>query len=139
MEKIKFRLSTRHHVAIAVCAALLILTVVMLLSLFDNVNPTPSFIRATDIYKLAFGKASASPAVKEAIGEPVGVGTSFSGDIEDGETSGKANFLVDVSSATGKGRLAVEAVKADGSWKLLRLDFTPRGASEPLNLLLEAQ
>jgi len=73
-------------------------------------------MKSSDVYKSAFARAQAHPAVVEALGSPVRAGLVTSGTINVSGHSGTAELAIPISGPKGKGTIFVEARKSAGRW-----------------------
>ena len=75
-----------------------------------------SAMKSTDVYKEALAKATANPAVIEALGSPIKEGFLVSGNTNVNGASGEANLSIPISGPNGKGTIYVAANKSLGRW-----------------------
>lgn len=92
-------------------------------------------IRSNDACSEALERASTSPAVIEALGEPVEPGFWVSGTINSSGPSGEADRMFPISGPAGSGRLYLEATKAGGRWSFDRLEVEVEEKSGRIDLL----
>ena len=95
---------------------------------FKGLSDTPAYTEAV-------ARARQSPAVREALGEPLE--TSWNGQQMDVKTSGdegSARLTIPLKGPRGSGLLRVLALKKEGTWRFqtLRVDVADR---EPIDLL----
>jgi len=83
-----------------------------------------STIGNSDVSKMAFAAAQASPAVKQRLGEPVKRGFFTSGSIEISGPTGKADIAIPVSGPRGKATVYAVARKSAGLWKFETLQVS---------------
>jgi hypothetical protein len=75
-----------------------------------------SAMKSTDVYKEALSRASADPAVIEALGSPIKDGFLVSGNTNVNGASGETNLAIPISGPRGKGTIYVSANKSLGQW-----------------------
>jgi hypothetical protein len=75
-----------------------------------------SAVKSTDVYKDAFARAKAHPAVIEALGSPITEGFLVSGNTNVNGASGEANLSIPIAGAKGNGTIYVAARKSLGRW-----------------------
>lgn len=75
-----------------------------------------SVIGNSDVCKMAFAAAQASPAVKQRLGEPLKRGLFTSGRIETSGPTGKAVIAIPISGPRGKATVYAVAQKKAGLW-----------------------
>lgn len=86
-------------------------------------------------YELAVQRATASPAVAEAIGTPLHVGWFVSGSLNFSGAEGSANISIPISGPKGHGRIVVDGKKHANIWKFDVLEVDVQGKEEPIPLL----
>ena len=96
-------------------------------------------MKASDPYRLAMDRATASPAVAEALGTPVKAGFFVSGNISVDGASGSADLAIPLSGPKGKGPVYVAARKAVGQWPFARLAGEADATRERVDLLEEGR
>jgi hypothetical protein len=96
-------------------------------------------MKASDPYRLAMDRATASPAVTQALGTPIKAGFFVSGNISVDGASGSAELAIPLSGPKGKGTVYVEAKKAVGQWTFSRLVFEAGETKERIDLLEEGR
>lgn len=89
----------------------------------------------SEVCKLAFAKAEASPEVRQRLGEPVKRGFLMSGSIETSGPSGRADISIPISGPRGKATLYAVARKSAGLWKFDTLQVTFDKGTERVDLL----
>jgi len=90
-------------------------------------------MRSSDATKLTIATAETSPALTEALGHPLKMGTLISGYVS--ASAGKALVIVPVSGPHGNGVLYAELHRPTGAWQLKSLIFRGDGAAANLDLL----
>jgi Cytochrome oxidase complex assembly protein 1 len=75
-----------------------------------------SAMKSTNVYKEAFSRAKADPAVIEALGSPIKDGFLVSGNTNVNGASGESNLAIPISGPKGKGTIYVSANKSLGQW-----------------------
>jgi hypothetical protein len=75
-----------------------------------------SAVKSTDVYKDAFARTKAHPAVIEALGSPITEGFLVSGNTNVNGASGEANLSIPITGPKGKGTIYVAAKKSLGQW-----------------------
>ncbi|WP_051710931.1 cytochrome c oxidase assembly factor Coa1 family protein [Andreprevotia chitinilytica] len=78
-------------------------------------------MKSSDAYVQALAKARATPAVVQALGEPIKEGYFVSGSINESGPSGRAELEIPVTGPRGDGRVFVVAQKSVGQWSILQL------------------
>ena len=96
-------------------------------------------MKASDPYRLAMDRATASPAVTQALGTQIKAGFFVSGKISVDGASGSANLAIPLSGPKGKGTVYVEASKAAGEWTFTRLVFEEGATRKRVDLLEEGR
>lgn len=93
-------------------------------------------MKASGVYEEALARATADPAVVEALGDPIEDGLFVSGNIDISNSSGDANLAIPLSGPRASGTLYAEAVRSQGEWEftglVLKLDDPPGGRIELL-------
>lgn len=87
------------------------------------------FMTRSDVYQHALETARSSPAVVEALGEPIEPGWYLTGNINVSGSSGKADITVPISGPRGEGTIYATATKRAGAWEyeLLEVEVTDSG------------
>lgn len=75
-----------------------------------------SAVKSTDVYKGAFARATAHPAVIEALGSPITEGFLVSGNTNVNGASGEANLSIPIAGPKGNGTIYAAARKSLGQW-----------------------
>ena len=96
-------------------------------------------IKSSEPYTDAVAKAKASPAVEEALGNPIEPGYFVTGNIETSGSSGKADMAIPISGPKGEGTLYVVAKKSDGAWMFETLAVEVSGGGDRINLLSDEE
>lgn len=91
-------------------------------------------LRHSGVYQDALREARRSPAVREALGEPIEPGWFVTGNINVTPASGDAKLAIPLRGPRGRGMLYVEAVKRAGQWQMNLLDLAPSTGAR-INLL----
>jgi len=73
-------------------------------------------MKQSDAYRVAFGRACASPTVIERLGEPIRGGWFLQGDIQLTNDDGVANISFPLSGPKGEATAYVVARKTGGRW-----------------------
>jgi hypothetical protein len=89
----------------------------------------------TGVVQEAGERAKASPALLEALGEPVEVGFLMQGEVNVDDEGGRADFSLPVSGPRGEGRLHVRAEREAGEWVFSELYAVVEGRRDPIDLL----
>src|SRR6185295_12498533 len=92
-------------------------------------------IKSTDVYEEALTRARSSPAVIEALGQPVEDGWWMSGHINTSGPSGSADISIPLHGPKGKGTLYAVATKSAGRWEYQKLEVEVDGKEERIDLL----
>lgn len=95
-----------------------------------------SGVRHSGAYELASARVRASPAVREALGQPIEEGWWVTGSVDVTGPSGKASLSFPVSGPRGKATVYVNAIKEAGEWEL-RLLRVRLASGEKLDLLVD--
>jgi hypothetical protein len=96
-------------------------------------------MKSSDAYRQAMDRAKASPAVREALGNPISEGLFVSGSMSVNGPRGTASLSIPVSGPRGKGRIYAEAEKAVGQWTFSHLVFEAAATKERVDLLEETK
>jgi Cytochrome oxidase complex assembly protein 1 len=115
------------------------LTIVALFALFvaGVVGIAFRAMKSTDVVREAVATAAASPAVREALGEPVRQGWYLTGNIQVNGPSGQADVAIPLKGSQRDGTLYVVAEKSAGRWTYETLEVEVEGTEERINLLEE--
>src|SRR5690242_7952002 len=73
-------------------------------------------MKQSDAYQQALARAKASPAVVEALGQPLKEGFFTSGNINVNGPNGDAELAIPISGPKGGGTIYLEANKSTGEW-----------------------
>jgi hypothetical protein len=92
-------------------------------------------IRSTDVYQEALARARSSPAVVEALGEPVEDGLFMGGNISVTGPSGSADISIPLHGPKGKGTIYAVASKSAGRWEYQTLEVAVEGREDRIDLL----
>jgi len=92
-------------------------------------------IKSTDAYREAVDRATSSPQVHTALGEPVKVGWFVTGNVNVSGPSGDADLSIPLSGPQGKGTLYVTARKRAGHWQYQVLEVGIEGTSARIDLM----
>ena len=112
------------------------LTLLLLIGIFATVLLTiilGSF-RSSDVYKQAIARATASPEVRDRLGEPIKPGWFISGQMNVSNNTGNANLSIPITGPRAKGLIRVIAAK-NGTWTFSVLQVIVDGRSETIDLL----
>ncbi len=91
-------------------------------------------VKSSDPYQLAVARATAAPAVQNALGTPVTVGFFVSGNIHVSGPVGQAQLEIPLAGPKGAATLYVTAQKSDGIWRFDSLVAQLRGSPVRLDL-----
>ena len=94
-----------------------------------------SLLKSSDAYQQAVAKAQASPAVVEALGQPVKPGWWLTGSINVSGTSGNADIAIPISGPKGNGTVYAVAVKQADQWRFKRLEVAVEGQAQRIALV----
>lgn len=87
-----------------------------------------AMLKKTEVMQEAIRRVSADRRVVEAIGEPIRVGWSVTGEIEDLPDRGTARLDFSVWGSQGRAKVALRADKSPtGQWRYLLLEVKPTG------------
>jgi hypothetical protein len=89
----------------------------------------------SDISKMAFAAAQASPVVRQQIGEPVKRGFFTSGNIQISGPTGQADIAIPIKGPKGEATVYAVARKRGGLWKFETLQVSFNGDGARFNLL----
>ena len=81
-------------------------------------------IESSGAYTEAMQKVNQSPEVAALIGTPVTSGIGISGEMNDKNGEGTANFTVPLKGKKGNGSLHVVARSSGGKWEFSRIDVS---------------
>jgi hypothetical protein len=91
-------------------------------------------IAKSDVYTYALAQARSSPAVAEALGEPIEPGWYLMGTINVSGASGNADIAIPISGPSGAGTLYASARKRAGAWNYDVLEVALDAGGERINL-----
>ena len=94
-----------------------------------------SAMKSSDVYREAFARAKADPAVVEALGSPIKDGFLLSGNTNVNGASGESNLAIPISGPKGKGTIYVSANKSIGQWNYSGLVVEVRQTHQRIDLL----
>jgi Cytochrome oxidase complex assembly protein 1 len=94
-----------------------------------------STLKSTNVYKEALARATADPAVVEALGSPIKDGFLVSGNSNVNGASGESNLAIPISGPKGKGTIYVSATKSLGRWNYSGLVVEVGQTHERIDLL----
>ncbi|PYL63127.1 MAG: hypothetical protein DMF24_01375 [Verrucomicrobia bacterium] len=94
-----------------------------------------SAVKSTDVYKDAFARAKAHPAVIEPLGSPITEGFLVSGNTNVNGASGEANLSIPIVGPKGNGTIYVAARKSLGQWSYSGLVVEIAKTHQRINLL----
>ena len=94
-----------------------------------------SAMKSSDVYREAFARAKADPAVVEALGSPIKDGFLLSGNTNVNGASGESNLAIPISGPKGKGTIYVSANKSLGQWNCSGLVVEVRQTHQRIDLL----
>jgi hypothetical protein len=114
------------------CVGLLLLFGLFIAGIIGVVFQT---MKSSDVYREAVARASANPAVREALGEPVRTGWSLSGNIEVEGPSGHADVAIPLEGSRRDGTVYAVATKSAGRWSYDRLEVEVEGQEGRIDLL----
>lgn len=90
---------------------------------------------SSDVSKMAFAAAQASPMVTERLGQPIKKGFFSSGTIQVSGPSGRADIAIPISGPKGKATLYLVAQKSADQWKFETLQVSFNEGGERIDLL----
>ena len=94
-----------------------------------------SAMKSSDVYREAFARAKADPAVVEALGSPIKDGFLLSGNTNVNGASGESNLAIPISGPKGQGTIYVSANKSLGQWNYSGLVVEVGQTHERIDLL----
>jgi hypothetical protein len=94
-----------------------------------------SAIKYSGVYVESLTRAHASPAVLQALGEPIEEGFLVFGSIHVNGPSGEADISIPISGPKGSGTLYAVATKSAGIWHFDLLQVEIKGSEERIDLL----
>lgn len=94
-----------------------------------------AIMKSSDAYTGAVARASSNQAVVGALGSPVKEGIFFTGNISEGNSSGKANLMIPLHGPKGKGSLFVLATRSEGEWDFDKLVLKVEGSGQRIDVL----
>jgi hypothetical protein len=94
-----------------------------------------SAVKSTDVYKDAFARARAHPAVIEALGSPITEGFLVSGNTNVNGASGEANLSIPIAGPKGNGTIYAAARKSLGQWNYSGLVVEIANTHQRIDLL----
>lgn len=92
------------------------------------------FVKRSDVYAEALERARSSPAVVEALGEPIEPGWYVTGSINVTGASGNADIAIPISGPRGEGTLYASARKRAGVWSYDVLEVALEEGGERIDL-----
>lgn len=92
-------------------------------------------IKSMDVYEQAIALAKSSPAVIEALGQPVEEGWMVGGQVKTSGPSGSASISVPLEGPKGEGTLYAIAFKNAGRWEYQTLEVAVEGREDRIDLL----
>lgn len=92
-------------------------------------------MKSSDVYREAVARATANPAVREALGEPIRTGWSLSGNIEVTGPSGRADVSIPLKGSRRDGTVYAVATKSAGRWSYDLLEVEVEGQGGRIDLL----
>ncbi len=113
-----------------------LLVIVLIVGFFAAVGGLAFFgIKKSDVYQEALRRAQESPAVVEALGEPITTGVLVSGSISVTGPSGTAELAIPISGPDGAGTIYATATKSEGQWEFSVLEVNIDATGERIDLL----
>jgi hypothetical protein len=94
-------------------------------------------IKNSDAYSQALARAKESPAVIEALGNPIKEGYFTSGSINETGPSGDAELAIPISGPKGSGTIYLEAEESAGQWSFSKLEVEVEKSGERIDLLAD--
>ena len=89
-----------------------------------------AMLKKTEVMQEAFRRVGTDHRVAEAIGEPIRLGWSVTGEIEDLPDRGTAHLDFSVMGSRGLAKVALRADKSPtGQWRYLLLEVKPAGGA----------
>ena len=92
-------------------------------------------IKCSDVYVDSLTQAHASPAVIQALGEPIEEGFFVFGSIHVNGPSGEADIAIPISGPNGSGTIYAVATKSAGKWHFQVLEVGIKGSEGRIDLL----
>ncbi len=96
-----------------------------------------AMMKSAEVYQDALRRAQSSPAVLQALGEPLEDGLYVAGNIQVNGPTGSADLSFPVSGPRGRGTVYVRGAKSMGRWTLDELVVEVKASGERIDLLAE--
>jgi hypothetical protein len=94
-----------------------------------------SAIKYSGVYVESLKMAHASPAVVQALGEPIEEGFLVFGSIHVNGPSGEADISIPITGPKGSGTIYAVATKSAGIWRFELLEVDIKGSEDRIDLL----
>ena len=94
-----------------------------------------SAMKQSEVYVTAVERARQSPAVVEALGEPLEPAWYLSGNVNVSRSSGNADLAIPVRGPKGKGTIYAVGKKSAGRWTMRQLEVEVAGQEQRIDLL----
>ena len=94
-----------------------------------------SAFKYSGVYVESLKQAHASPAVAQALGEPIEEGFLVFGSIHVNGPSGEAEIAIAISGPKGSGTIYAVATKSAGIWHFELLEVDIKGSDDRIDLL----
>ncbi|HEY5079941.1 MAG TPA: cytochrome c oxidase assembly factor 1 family protein [Opitutaceae bacterium] len=110
------------------------LCVAAMLMIFIFISFVFAFMKQSDAYTGALGRARSSPEVVAAIGTPIRDGLFVMGNVNVSGSSGRADLAFPISGPKGTAMVYVDATRALGEWNLDRVVVQIDGDGQRIDL-----
>jgi len=121
-----------RHLVVTILIGLVVVALGFVAALLFGVM---ALLKSSDVYREALAQARKSPAVVEALGEPVKAGWFMTGNINVSGPSGHADIAIPISGPKGAGTVYALADKQAGEWHFQRLEVGIDGRPQRISLI----
>ena len=113
-----------------------LVAIVVIVGFFGGISYIAfSAIKYSGVYVESLRQAHASPAVAQALGEPIEEGFLVFGSIHVNGPSGEAEIAIAISGPKGSGTIYAVATKSAGIWHFELLEVDIKGSDDRIDLL----
>ena len=94
-----------------------------------------SFIKSSDVYVEALGRAQNNPQVIQALGTPITGKFFCSGSINVSGASGNADLSIPIAGPKGEATIYVVAIKSEGKWEYQKMKVVVVNPAASIDLI----